>query len=187
MWFNLQLKPIDWVRNFLTSPSKGENQCFPTSDFDLPLSDCGPSARYRDSQKALDRWAGDLAIPPVLRNNSRKKRTSVYQAFPDRHVLCDDHILNPRRDIKDFSLMFSWGYYSSGAAQLSLAILANEFDQVTALRFYQRFAESVLGSKPTSQGWVIDSNDIRRLISQWDQDEHNSSVHPVSDLSTSTH
>ena len=55
------------------------------------------------------------------------------------------HKLNPRTDLMKISEKgFEWGHECQGARQLALAILADAFDDLTALTFYVDFATEVI-------------------------------------------
>jgi hypothetical protein len=62
------------------------------------------------------------------------------------HVKVDDRPLQIRLDLANHSPTgFEWGYYGSGPAQLSLAILADALgDPDEALHWYQAFKEAVV-------------------------------------------
>lgn len=57
---------------------------------------------------------------------------------------------------------FEWGYCGSGPAQLALALLLEEFDQGTALRYFQRFKREIVAA--FGHQWAIDSISIRAVV-----------------------
>jgi hypothetical protein len=61
---------------------------------------------------------------------------------------------------------FEWGYCGSGPAQLALGILLEEFDERTALRYYQAFKREVVASFGAK--WAIDSISIMSVIGRFE-------------------
>lgn len=57
---------------------------------------------------------------------------------------------------------FSWGYYGSGCAQLSLALLMEECGE-TAPILYQKFKEDVIARLPNEEGdeWQLTGEQIK--------------------------
>lgn len=75
--------------------------------------------------------------------------------------------LNPRLDLRNHSPTgLSWGYAGSGPAQCALAILADAFDDATAVKYYQRFKQAVISTLPES--WMIDT----AWLEKWLKQEH---------------
>lgn len=75
------------------------------------------------------------------------------------------HLLNPRLDLVNHSPTgFEWGYMGSGPAQLALAILADFYDDATALHYYQAFKTDVIAPLSCdTKSWLIDE----RIIARW--------------------
>lgn len=76
---------------------------------------------------------------------------------------------------------FEWGYYGSGPAQLSLALLAHHFGDTEvgkqkALYYYQPFMELVVGRKTRDVGWEITTGEIEYLVKRM---EENRNLHQV--------
>ena len=66
-----------------------------------------------------------------------------------------------RLDLRNHSPTgFEWGYGGSGPAQLALALLADVFDDVFALRHYQDFKWEVV-AKLRYKGWTLRETEIR--------------------------
>jgi hypothetical protein len=60
---------------------------------------------------------------------------------------------------------FAWGYWGSGPAQLSLAILADFLgDDARARRLHQRFKFAVIGALEQDKGWVLTDNTVRKMV-----------------------
>ena len=80
-------------------------------------------------------------------------------------VTVDGQPLNPRLDLKNHSPDgFEWGYGGSGAAQLSLAILADHLpDTQQALDFYHRFKWAAIAQFPRRK-WSLTSNEIDQWL-----------------------
>lgn len=87
------------------------------------------------------------------------------------HVLVNGRRLNPRHDLQNHSPDgFNWGYSGSGAAQLALAILAEEFDDdAFALANYQRFKRGVVARLDRKLCWDMTSWMIRDWASEFAQ------------------
>lgn len=66
---------------------------------------------------------------------------------------------------------FEWGYCGSGPAQLALGVLLEEFDEETALRYYQRFKWEIVANFGPS--WAIDSIMIRSAIYRFQVEDSN--------------
>jgi hypothetical protein len=58
----------------------------------------------------------------------------------------------------------SWGYAGSGPAQLALAILADCFNDETALKHYQHFKATVIAKLP--EAWMIDETWLNRWLAE---------------------
>jgi hypothetical protein len=65
---------------------------------------------------------------------------------------------------------FCWGYYGSGPAQLSLAILLDHFngDSQRALSLYQDFKFKVIANLPMDSDFVLTDEQIENAISAID-------------------
>lgn len=59
---------------------------------------------------------------------------------------------------------FSWGYYGSGPAQLSLAILLEFCDQATSLRLYQQFKVDIIATQNMNNDLVLPIEAVREWI-----------------------
>lgn len=76
----------------------------------------------------------------------------------------EERLLDPRLDLKNHSPTgFGWGYSGSGPAQLALAILADLFDDQTALQHYQKFKEEVIASRMTPE-FYLDEGAVRSWL-----------------------
>ena len=60
---------------------------------------------------------------------------------------------------------FEWAFGGSGPAQLALALLADLFDDETALRYYQPFKWKVIAGLPRS-GWTLSPAAIKAALSE---------------------
>ncbi len=79
-------------------------------------------------------------------------------------VLVNGRPLPSRNDLIDHSPDgFEWGYGGSGPAQLALAILAYEFGDQFALRYYQDFKWKIIANLRPS-GWFLTSDGLRRIL-----------------------
>lgn len=73
--------------------------------------------------------------------------------------------LDPRLDLRGHSPTgFEWGYGGSGPAQLSLAILANEFGDAFAQAYYQGFKAQVVQGLPRESfsSWRLTSSELTK-------------------------
>lgn len=78
--------------------------------------------------------------------------------------------LNPRRDLRNHSAEFEWGYGGSGPAQLALALAADVLgDDERAQDIYQRLKFRVIGGLP-HEGWVLTESRIRSAIDALEQE-----------------
>ena len=78
----------------------------------------------------------------------------------------DGNELPWRLDLRDHSPTgLEWGFFGSGPAQLSLAILADCMGDEAALEFYQRFKQKVIGHLPY-EGWVLSPATIDLAIEE---------------------
>ena len=86
-----------------------------------------------------------------------------FTAFSDDHNVA--HELDPRFDLRNHSPTgFEWGYEGSGAAQLALAILADQLkDDERAQLAYQEFKFMVIGRLPV-EGWTLTSQQIDKAL-----------------------
>lgn len=79
-------------------------------------------------------------------------------------VTVDDHPLDPRLDIRNHSPTgLEWGYLGSGPAQLSLAILCNEYGSDFAEVWYQDFKRFAVAGFSRHR-FVVDSNRVHELM-----------------------
>lgn len=78
-------------------------------------------------------------------------------------VTVNQKTLPLRLDLRNHSPTgFEWGYAGSGPAQLALAILAHEWDDERAERWYQLFKMHFIAPLKQNEGWKITSEDIAR-------------------------
>ena len=88
---------------------------------------------------------------------------SVYGTMHDGEV----RLLDPRLDLVNHSPTgFAWGYGGSGPSQLALALLADVYDDQTALGAYQAFKWAWVAKLPQDQGWEITEDEIRRIVAR---------------------
>lgn len=78
----------------------------------------------------------------------------------------DPRFLNYRSDLKCLSIGgFSWGSYSSGAEQLSLALLCDVYDNdARALRLYPHLCNVLVQHIPPTSHWILSDSDIRSSV-----------------------
>lgn len=81
-------------------------------------------------------------------------------------VIVNGNMLNPRFDIWPYDFNgFEWGYECSGALQLSLALLADHYDNdQLAHRHCQTFAHNIVVNLPFG-GWKLSSAQIEDALS----------------------
>ena len=78
--------------------------------------------------------------------------------------------LNPRRDLRNHSLDFEWGYGGSGPAQLALALAADVLgDDDRAQSAYQKLKFKLVGGLP-HEGWVLTESRVRSAIDAIEQE-----------------
>lgn len=81
------------------------------------------------------------------------------------------YLLHPRRDLRNHSLEFEWGYGGSGPAQLALALAADVLqDDDKAQDVYQRLKFKLVGRLP-HDGWVLTEERIRSAIHDIEQEQ----------------
>lgn len=79
-------------------------------------------------------------------------------------VTVDGEPLDPRHDLFNHSPDgFEWGYGGSGPSQLALAILADLFDDTTALKYYQDFKRGCI-SRIGGERWNLSEEAIREWM-----------------------
>lgn len=76
--------------------------------------------------------------------------------------------LNPRLDLRNHSPDGpEWGYFGSGPAQLSLAILADALkDDARALRLYQDYKRIRIGVLPIMGSWALTREQVLSDVSR---------------------
>lgn len=99
-------------------------------------------------------------------------RKNVYKGFRIQEggpapVYVNDQPLPLRQDLRNKSEGFQWGYHGSGPAQLSLAILAYEYDDEKATKYYQKFKDSVI-ARMEGDVWSLTSEQIDYAIERID-------------------
>lgn len=65
---------------------------------------------------------------------------------------------------------FSWGYNGSGPAQLALAILAEHYDEDTAVDHYQQFKRDVVARRDGDERFVVRGEEIERLVEEYQRE-----------------
>lgn len=76
-----------------------------------------------------------------------------------------NNTLPPRNDLANHSPDgFEWGYGGSGPSQLALAILADAFNDKTALRFYQRFRDMTVGCFKQDEPWELSLGQVAKCV-----------------------
>lgn len=81
-------------------------------------------------------------------------------------VRVNGYPLNPRYDLRQHSPTgLEWGYGGSGPAQLALAILAHEYDDEFAQRYYQDFKWAVVSRLPR-RAWNLTSEEIALALAE---------------------
>lgn len=90
----------------------------------------------------------------------------------DYHVYKNGEVFDPAPSLKirnHSPTGFAWGYWGSGPAQLSLAILLEEFNAEVAQRHYQTFKEKVVGNLPNKDGdeWTLTSDQVYAWMSHF--------------------
>lgn len=69
--------------------------------------------------------------------------------------------IDKRLDLKNHSPDgFQWGYGGSGPGQAALAILADYYDDETAMKHYQKFKWEVVSNLPAE--WELTAHEIER-------------------------
>ncbi len=82
--------------------------------------------------------------------------------------------LPPRNDLRNHSLDgFSCGYNGSGPSQLALAILAYEYSDVDALKYYQQFRSVVIAGLSPDEKWILRSVDIEKVMRRLKMTKYN--------------
>lgn len=80
-------------------------------------------------------------------------------------VTADGKPLDPRLDLANHSPSgFCWGYSGSGPAQLALAVLADAFDDATALRFYQDLKWRFFAQIRQNDDWQLRSEELAYML-----------------------
>lgn len=87
------------------------------------------------------------------RNNIYAGRRVVHRC----HVTVNTLPLGKRYDLRNHSPDgFEWGYNGSGPSQLALAILAHEYGDSIATKYYKDFREKIV-SGFVADKWTLDS------------------------------
>lgn len=110
-------------------------------------------------------YAGKMPFP------EKEQRSNVYAGervgglAGETVVTVNGHILDPRFDLRNHSPTgFEWGYGGSGPAQLSLAILANEYGDAVAQYWYQDF-KWYWTARQVRQSWTLSSEQLFKHMS----------------------
>lgn len=109
-------------------------------------------------------------------------RGKVYIGFLNEDGLCRVWVKQPgepegsegyplplKRDVRDHSTGFSWGYGGSGPAQLALAILCDALptgDRERAERLYQRFKHRVIAGLPQGAKWYMTYDRLMQTVAK---------------------
>ena len=73
--------------------------------------------------------------------------------------------LKPRNDLRNHSPDgFEYGYGGSGPAQLALALLADVFDDYTALNFYQQFKREEIATLDQREDFTLTEVEIKKWL-----------------------
>jgi uncharacterized protein DUF6166 len=92
-------------------------------------------------------WAIPFALKERFYSGGLNGRVTVREAAAKRP-------LDNRSDLRDYSTMFEWGRDSAGAAQLSLALLADALDNdARAQLLHQHFKNRVILDLP--ERWTM--------------------------------
>lgn len=80
----------------------------------------------------------------------------------------DGVALNPRHDLLDASPFqdFSWGNIGPAAGQLAVAILANEYGDIVALKSFRAFLDKCVRNLPAGKSWELTSEQIDSIMFQ---------------------
>jgi hypothetical protein len=82
------------------------------------------------------------------------------------YVTVNGNVLAVRLDLRNHSPDgFEWAYNGSGPSQLSLAILAHEYGDIVAQKYYIAFRERVV-AKLGKPSWTMNSGYIGRQMAQ---------------------
>ncbi len=78
--------------------------------------------------------------------------------------------LDPRFDLRNHSPSgYGWGYAGSGAAQLSLALLAHVLDDdKQALAIYQEFKFKIIAALEQNRPWTLHADQVQRIAQALD-------------------
>lgn len=107
---------------------------------------------------------------------------NVYSGMADRPysiyaVTKNGQTFNPDRSLKvrnHSPTGFAWGYGGSGPAQLALAILLEESNQMTALAKHLDFMGAVIAQLSMDRGWSFTGEAVKRWINgaSWEEAIH---------------
>lgn len=94
------------------------------------------------------------------------------RTFDGIEVLIDGRPLDPRRELKTFSLnSFEWSYEGNESAQLALALIADAVDEPTALRLAEPFMREIVANFDNE--WEISQAQIQAAVDALDADLSN--------------
>ena len=113
------------------------------------------------------------AIANRIATTSRFQGMKTYHGRRTEHGCAVDveedgerYLLDPRRDLRNHSQEFEWGYGGSGPAQLALALAADVLgDDERAQDTYQRLKFRLVGGLP-HEGWALSEGRIHSAIEQ---------------------
>lgn len=90
------------------------------------------------------------------------------RAFDGLEVSVDDRPLDPRFDLKTFSKNgFEWSFEGASPQQLALAILADAFDDETALRLSHPFMTAIVAN--FDNDWEMTETDVKDAVAALEQ------------------
>lgn len=85
------------------------------------------------------------------------------RTFDGIEVSADDRPLDPRRDLKAYSLnSFEWGYEGAESMQLALALIADAVDDETALALAEAFMRDITANFDNE--WQISRGQVRAAV-----------------------
>ena len=96
------------------------------------------------------------------------KTYSGTRSFDGLEVRVDGRPLDPRFDLKTFSKNgFEWSFEGASPEQLALAILADAFDDATALRLSHPFMVAIVAN--FDNDWEMNETDVKDAVAALEQ------------------